>query len=88
MFYILLGSLAKGTTENVNSLVEQGAAIALVELLKTEPIGTKLIEAALCALRSIFLHPPAPITALPADMRLLSRLTSEYFKYHAIILIA
>ncbi|RVE53711.1 hypothetical protein evm_001603 [Chilo suppressalis] len=72
---ITIGSLAKGTAENVNSLVEQEAATALVELLKTVPIDTKLAEAGLCALRSIFLHPPAPISALPVDMRLLTRLT-------------
>ncbi|XP_049874186.1 armadillo repeat-containing protein 8-like [Pectinophora gossypiella] len=72
---ITIGSLAKGTTENVASLIEQGTASALVELLKTVPIGTKLAEAALCALRSVFLHPPAPVSALPADMRLLTRLT-------------
>ncbi|XP_047026583.1 armadillo repeat-containing protein 8-like isoform X3 [Helicoverpa zea] len=72
---ITIGSLAKGTTENVNSLVEQGTATALVELLKTAPVGTKLAEAGLCALRSVFMTPPAPISALPADMRLLTRLT-------------
>ncbi|CAK1544927.1 unnamed protein product [Leptosia nina] len=72
---ITIGSLAKGTSENVNALVEQGAAVALVEILKEVPIGTKLAEASLCALRSIFLNPPAPISALPAEMRLLSRLT-------------
>ncbi|KAL0822329.1 hypothetical protein ABMA28_004428 [Loxostege sticticalis] len=72
---ITIGSLAKGTAENVTSLVEQGTATALVELLKTVPVDTKLAEAGLCALRSVFLHPPAPISALPADMRLLTRLT-------------
>ncbi|XP_026762743.2 armadillo repeat-containing protein 8-like isoform X1 [Galleria mellonella] len=72
---ITIGSLAKGTPENVATLVEQGTATALVELLRTVPIGTKLVEAGLCALRSVFLHPPAPIAALPADMRLLTRLT-------------
>ncbi|CAG4946798.1 unnamed protein product [Parnassius apollo] len=72
---ITIGSLAKGTAENVSSLVEQGAASALVELLRTVTLGTKLVEASLCALRSIFLHPPAPVTALPVDMRLLSKLT-------------
>ncbi|KAJ2943616.1 hypothetical protein O0L34_g16724 [Tuta absoluta] len=72
---ITIGSLAKGTAQNVASLVEQGTATALVELLKTAPINTKLAEAALCALRSVFLHPPAPIATLPADMRLLTRLT-------------
>lgn len=72
---ITIGSLAKGTAENVTSLVEQGTAAALVELLKHIPINSKLSEAALCALRSIFLHPPAPVAALPADMRLLTRLT-------------
>ncbi|XP_013190820.1 armadillo repeat-containing protein 8 [Amyelois transitella] len=72
---ITIGSLAKGTQENVSSLVDQGAATALVELLKNVPVTTKLAEAALCALRSVFLQPPAPIAALPADMRLLTRLT-------------
>ncbi|KOB79152.1 Uncharacterized protein OBRU01_00920 [Operophtera brumata] len=72
---ITIGSLAKGTPANVTSLVEHGAATGLVELLKTAPFGTKLVEAALCALRSIFLHPPAPISTLPTDTRLLSRLT-------------
>ncbi|CAH0693986.1 unnamed protein product [Spodoptera exigua] len=72
---ITIGSLAKGTEENVRSLVEQGTATALVDLLRNAPVGTKLAEAGLCALRSVFLHPPAPISALPADMRLLSRLT-------------
>lgn len=76
------GSLAKGTPDNVTSLVEQGTATALVELLKTVAVDTKLAEAALCALRSVFLHPPAPISALPADMRLLTRLTRNYdFNY-------
>lgn len=77
MFFFLIGSLAKGTSENVISLVEQGTATALVELLKTVPVDTKLAEAGLCALRSVFLHPPAPISALPADMRLLTRLTRK-----------
>ncbi|XP_072947203.1 armadillo repeat-containing protein 8-like isoform X2 [Epargyreus clarus] len=72
---ITIGSLAKGTPENVAELVEQGTATALVELLKTAPLDTKLLEAALCALRNVFLHPPAPISALPSDMRLLMRLT-------------
>ncbi|KAJ0178139.1 hypothetical protein K1T71_005962 [Dendrolimus kikuchii] len=72
---ITIGSLAKGTPENVTSLVEQGTAIALVELLKAVPINTKLAEAGLCALRSVFLHPSPPIAALPTDMRLLTRLT-------------
>lgn len=72
------GSLAKGTPDNVSSLVEQGTATALVELLKTAPVGTKLAEAGLCALRSVFMHPPAPISALPADMRLLTRLTRKF----------
>ncbi|XP_026316772.1 armadillo repeat-containing protein 8-like isoform X2 [Hyposmocoma kahamanoa] len=72
---ITIGSLAKGTTDNVASLVEQGTATSLVELLKSVPIGTKLAEAGLCALRSVFQHQPAPISSLPADMRLLSRLT-------------
>ncbi|KAL4702423.1 hypothetical protein ACJJTC_003048, partial [Scirpophaga incertulas] len=72
---IVIGSLSKGTPENVNSLVEQGTAAALVELLKTVPVESRLAEAGLCALRSIFLHPPAPIATLPADMHLLSRLT-------------
>lgn len=71
------GSLAKGTTENVTSLVDLGAATALVELLKTAPWSTKLVAAGLCALRSIFLHPPAPISTLPADTKLLSRLTRK-----------
>ncbi|XP_045496136.1 armadillo repeat-containing protein 8-like [Colias croceus] len=70
---ITIGSLAKGTPENVTALVEQGAAVALVELLREVPIGTKLAEACLCALRSIFLNPPAPISSVPADMRLLTR---------------
>ncbi|XP_061378216.1 armadillo repeat-containing protein 8-like isoform X3 [Danaus plexippus] len=74
---ITIGSLAKGTPENVASLVEQGTTIVLVELLKVVPTGTKLAEACLCALRSIFQHPPAPIGALPADMRLLGRLTAR-----------
>lgn len=60
------------------SLVEQGTTIVLVELLKVVPTGTKLAEACLCALRSIFQHPPAPIGALPADMRLLGRLTGIF----------
>ncbi|CAH2090865.1 unnamed protein product [Euphydryas editha] len=72
---ITIGSLAKGTPENVASLVDQGTTIVLVELLKVVPTGTRLAEACLCALRSIFQHPPAPISALPADMRLLTRLT-------------
>ncbi|XP_046968716.1 armadillo repeat-containing protein 8-like [Vanessa cardui] len=72
---ITIGSLAKGTPENVASLVDQGTTIVLVELLKVVPTGTRLAEACLCALRSIFQQPPAPITALPADMRLLTRLT-------------
>ncbi|XP_045766552.1 armadillo repeat-containing protein 8-like [Maniola jurtina] len=72
---ITIGSLAKGTPENVASLVEHGTTIVLVELLKVVPTGTRLAEACLCALRSIFQHPPAPIAALPADMRLLTRLT-------------
>lgn len=62
----------------MTSLVEQGTATALVELLKTVPVDTKLAEAGLCALRSVFLHPPAPISALPADMRLLTRLTRKF----------
>ncbi|XP_045451113.1 armadillo repeat-containing protein 8-like [Melitaea cinxia] len=72
---ITIGSLAKGTPENVASLVDQGATVVLVELLKVVPTGTRLAEACLCALRSIFQHPPAPISALPSDMRLLTRLT-------------
>ncbi|XP_026489080.1 armadillo repeat-containing protein 8-like [Vanessa tameamea] len=72
---ITIGSLAKGTPENVASLVDQGTTIVLVELLKIVPTGTRLAEACLCALRSIFQQPPAPISALPADMRLLTRLT-------------
>ncbi|XP_047993454.1 armadillo repeat-containing protein 8-like [Leguminivora glycinivorella] len=72
---ITIGSLAKGTAENVASLVEQGTATVLVELLKTVPVDSKLAEAVLCALRSVFLYPPAPVAALPADMRLLTRLT-------------
>ncbi|XP_050351538.1 armadillo repeat-containing protein 8-like [Nymphalis io] len=72
---ITIGSLAKGTPENVASLVDQGTTIVLVELLKIVPTGTRLAEACLCALRSIFQQPPAPVSALPADMRLLTRLT-------------
>ncbi|XP_050666551.1 armadillo repeat-containing protein 8-like [Leptidea sinapis] len=72
---ITIGSLAKGTPDNVALLIEQGAATALVDILKEVPIGTKLAEACLCALRSIFTTPPAPLSALPAEMRLLSRLT-------------
>ncbi|XP_063363552.1 uncharacterized protein LOC134652310 [Cydia amplana] len=72
---ITIGSLAKGTAENVASLVEQGTATVLVELLKTVPVESKLAEAVLCALRSVFLYPPAPVAALPADMMLLTRLT-------------
>ncbi|XP_023941674.2 armadillo repeat-containing protein 8 isoform X2 [Bicyclus anynana] len=72
---ITIGSLAKGTAENVASLVEHGTTIILVELLKVVPTGLRLTEACLCALRSIFQHPPAPISALPADMRFLTRLT-------------
>lgn len=75
---IFIGSLAKGTSENVGSLVQQGTTVVLVELLKVVPTGTKLAEACLCALRSIFLHQPAPVSALPADMRLLTRLTRKY----------
>lgn len=74
---MITGSLAKGTPDNVSALVEQGAALALVEILKEVPIGTKLAEASLCALRSIFLNPPAPISALPSDMKLLSRFTRK-----------
>lgn len=83
IFFLIFypGSLAKGTAENVSSLVEQGTATALVELLKTAPIGTKLTEAGLCALRSVFMHPPAPIASLPADMRLLTRLTRKFLLY-------
>ncbi|GBP92892.1 Armadillo repeat-containing protein 8 [Eumeta japonica] len=72
---VTLGSLAKGTAENVTTLVEQGVASTLVELLRTTPTDTRLAEAALCALRSLFLHPPAPVNALPADMTLLTHLT-------------
>ncbi|XP_075978902.1 armadillo repeat-containing protein 8-like [Anticarsia gemmatalis] len=72
---ITIGSLAKGTPENVKSLVDQGAATALVDLLKSAPLGTKVAEAGLCALRSVFVHPPAPVSSLPADMSLLTRLT-------------
>ncbi|KPI97227.1 PREDICTED: armadillo repeat-containing protein 8-like isoform X1 [Papilio xuthus] len=72
---ITIGSLAKGTTEDVNTLVEQGVVISLVELLKTILIDTKLMEAVLSALKSFFLHPPAPVSALPVDMKLLARLT-------------
>lgn len=73
-----IGSLAKGTPENVRALVEQGAAIALVDLLKSAPLGTKVAEAGICALRSVFMHPPAPVSALPAEMSLLTRLTRKY----------
>lgn len=69
--------MAKGTQENVASLVEQGSTIVLIELLKVVPTGTRLAEVCLCALRSIFQHPPAPIGALPADMSLLTRLTGK-----------
>ncbi|CAB3220488.1 unnamed protein product [Arctia plantaginis] len=72
---ITIGSLAKGTTENVRALVDQGAATALVNLLKSAPLGTKVAEAGLCALRSVFMHPPAPVSALPAETSLLARLT-------------
>ncbi|XP_039755676.1 armadillo repeat-containing protein 8-like isoform X2 [Pararge aegeria] len=72
---ITIGSLAKGTPENVASLVGHGTTLVLVELLKVVPTGLRLAEACLCALRSIFQHPPAPIAALPADMRFLTRLT-------------
>ncbi|CAH0729971.1 unnamed protein product, partial [Brenthis ino] len=71
---ITIGSLAKGTQENVASLVEHGSTIVLVQLLRVVPTGTKIAEACLCALRSIFQHPPAPIGSLPADMMLLTRL--------------
>ncbi|XP_038223493.1 armadillo repeat-containing protein 8-like [Zerene cesonia] len=72
---ITVGSLAKGTPENVTALVEQGAAVTIVDLLREVPIGTKLAEACLCALRSIFLNPPAPISSVPAEMILLTRFT-------------
>ena len=69
----------------MTSLIEQGTATGLVELLKKVPIGTKLAEAALCALRSVFLHPPAPVAALPADMRLLTRLTRKFYSLQILI---
>lgn len=72
---ITIGSLAKGTPENVKSLVDQGVVTALVDILKIAPLGVKAAEAVLCALRSLFMHPSTPISALPADMNLLTRLT-------------
>ncbi|KAG7295792.1 hypothetical protein JYU34_020847 [Plutella xylostella] len=72
---ITIGSLAKGTPENVASLIELGSATTLIEILRTSPVDSKLTEAALCALRSLFLHPQAPISALPADPSLLAHLT-------------
>ncbi|XP_041986727.1 armadillo repeat-containing protein 8-like isoform X2 [Aricia agestis] len=72
---ITIGSLAKGTHENVQALVEQKTAVYLVDLLKNIPIETKQAEACLCVLRSIFLHQPAPVSAIPHDMKVLSRLT-------------
>lgn len=80
--HVSLGSLAKGTPANVTSLVDQGTTAVLVEVLNTAPLESKLVEAALCALRSIFLHPPAPIAALPTDMRLLSRLTRKFYIHY------
>lgn len=74
---MITGSLAKGTSDNVAALVEQGVATELVELLKVVPINSKMTEAVACALRNIFLHPPAPVSVLSSDMRLLTKMTRE-----------
>ncbi|XP_077292989.1 armadillo repeat-containing protein 8-like isoform X2 [Arctopsyche grandis] len=72
---ITIGSLAKGTAENVASLVDLGVVGVLVETLRpnTDP---RLTEACLCALRSIFMHPPAPSSIIHRDPQLLSQLLS------------
>lgn len=76
MFYFL-GSLAKGTSENVASLVDLGVVGVLVDTLRpnTDP---RLTEACLCALRSIFMHPPAPSSIIQKNSQLLSQLLSEF----------
>lgn len=78
-FLIILGSLAKGTPENVSALVEQDVPLALVEVLRTATAQSKLAEAALCALRSIFLTTPLPVHAISTDISLLKQLTCEYY---------
>lgn len=70
---ITIGSLAKGTVENVASLVEIGVVPVLVDALK--PVSNaRLVEACLCALRSIFMHPPAPTSVIQKDPLLLVHL--------------
>lgn len=59
-FISILGSLSKGTDDNVRALIDAGL-IQLLLLIITNPQADKqLIEICLCVLRSIYEHSFAP----------------------------
>lgn len=62
---IVLGSLAKGTAENINCLVDSGCVAVLLKGLSSNNI--KFIEACLRCLRTIFLSENSPLEQIYQD---------------------
>ncbi|XP_064646417.1 armadillo repeat-containing protein 8-like isoform X2 [Lineus longissimus] len=62
---VVLGSLAKGTEENVQGLIDTGCVSVLLKGLSHNNL--KYVEACLRCLRTIFLSPSAPVTAIYQD---------------------
>ncbi|XP_066992142.1 armadillo repeat-containing protein 8 [Anabrus simplex] len=71
---ITLGSLAKGTEEHIKALVDLGVVPMLINSLLSD--DSRLIEACLCCLRTIFQSPCAPVELIYQDENLPMHLLS------------
>lgn len=74
-----LGSLAKGTESHVRALIDNGVVQTMLAIVTNSKSDKRMIETCLCALRSIFRYPFAPITDIHSDMSSLQHIISKFF---------
>lgn len=84
------GSLAKGTEAHVRALIDGGVVHVLLDIVccggDIKSSNSRLVEVCLCALRSIFLHPIAPIDEIHSNLTSLQHIVSKLYLIRCVTL--
>lgn len=78
VFLCFLGSLSKGSDDNVRSLIEAGLIQVLLSIVTNPNADKHLIEICLCVVRSIYEHPFAPKEIINTNATTLIYLIGKY----------
>lgn len=81
-FFYFIGSLAKGTDDQVRSLIDYNIVRIFLNLISTQNVDKRLIEYCLCALKSIFQYPFAPVGLLYSNIGTLTHLISKWWFFN------